>query len=102
LIPSQARETSSLIAMEAMAAGTPVIAWRSGALPEIVADQRTGFIVSSVDQMCDAIQQVSSLDLSVCRSEAESRFSSGQMVSSYLGLYRALVTPAPARELQAA
>jgi len=101
LIPSQARETSSLIAMEAMASGTPVIAWRSGALPEIVNESRTGFLVSSVEEMARAIAHVSDLTGAHCRREAEAKFSSERMISSYLDLYNELAVPNLA-ELQAA
>ena len=101
LIPSQVNETSSLAAMEAMAAGTPVIAWRSGALPEIVADRRTGFLVSSVEEMAEAIARVESIDREECGREAEERFDATNMVSEYLALYeRASRSLAP--ELEAA
>lgn len=102
LIPSQARETSSLIAMEAMASGTPIVAWRSGALPEIVTEGRTGFLVSSMQDMAQAIANISNLGAATCRREAERRFSSEQMVSSYLDLYNELATHKTSRELQAA
>jgi glycosyltransferase involved in cell wall biosynthesis len=49
LVPSKVPETSSLVAMEALAAGTPVVAYRTGALPEIVEDGRTGLLVETVD-----------------------------------------------------
>ncbi len=55
LVPSCAAETSSLVAMEAAACGTPVIAFRAGALPDIVRDGVTGFIVDDADGMADAI-----------------------------------------------
>jgi len=102
LIPSLARETSSLIAMEAMASGTPVIAWRSGALPEIVAHQKTGFLVSSVDEMSDAIGHLDSVSAIDCRREAEVRFSAEMMIDSYLALYEELARGIRTRELQAA
>jgi glycosyltransferase involved in cell wall biosynthesis len=102
LIPSQARETSSLIAMEAMASGTPVIAWRSGALPEIVSDGRAGFLVSSIDEMARAIEHVSRLSSATARKEAQQKFSSGQMIACYLNLYRNLALRNSVRELQAA
>jgi len=102
LIPTQARETSSLIAMEAMASGTPVIAWRSGALPEIVTEGGTGFLVSSVEEMAQGITRSSELAAATCRQEAERRFSSERMLSSYLDLYNELAIYKTARELQAA
>ena len=102
LIASQAQETSSLIAMEAMASGTPVIAWRSGALPEIVENGRTGFLVSSVEEMCDAIARVRALSTYECRLVAEHKFSSQQMVSGYFDLYHELTAGVATRELHAA
>lgn len=102
LITSQVNETSSLIAMEAMAAGTPVIAWRRGALPEIVAEGRTGFLVSSVEEMADAIAHVHEIDRKECRREAETRFNARSMVSRYLALYQSVATRSERPELQAA
>lgn len=102
LIPSQARETSSLIAMEAMASGTLVVAWRSGALPEIVSDGRTGFLVSSVEEMARAIGRVLQLSSATARREAQQKFSSEQMIASYLNLYRNLTLRNSVPELQAA
>jgi glycosyltransferase involved in cell wall biosynthesis len=101
LLPSQAPETSSLVAMEAMAAGTPAIVWNSGALPEIVTDGRTGFIVSSVDQMADAIQRIGTIRSEHCREEARRRFNSERMIDEYLGLYSAMIRE-PALEVVAA
>jgi len=102
LIPSQAPETSSLVAMEAIAAGTPVIAWRSGALPEIVSDGRTGFIVSSVEEMASAIRRTAMISPEACRREAQRRFDGQQMLSDYLGLYKTMAREANTPELRAA
>jgi len=90
LIPSQVCETSSLLAMEAMAAGTPVIAWNSGALPQIVRNGKTGFIVTSVQDMAEAIREVHRIDRQVCRREAERRFDSREMLTGYVSLYKSL------------
>jgi glycosyltransferase involved in cell wall biosynthesis len=102
LIPSLVRETSSLIAMEAMASGTPVVAWRGGALPEIVAEGRTGFLVTSTEEMSRAIPRAAVINGSECRGEAERRFSSGKMVAAYLQLYTEVAFGAPVKELQPA
>lgn len=91
LHPTVAPETSSLVAMEAMAAGTPVIAYRSGALPEIVEDGVTGFLVNGVEEMTAAIGRVDSLSSEVCRATARRRFSRDRMVGRYLDLYERMV-----------
>ena len=101
LIPSLARETSSLIAMEALASGTPVIAWRSGALPQIVVHQKTGFLVSSVEEMSDAIRRVGSIRAIDCRRDAEARFSAESMLCAYLALYKELAGGIRVPEIQA-
>jgi glycosyltransferase involved in cell wall biosynthesis len=90
LIPSLAPETSSLVAMEAAAAGTPVVAFPNGALAEIVEQGRTGFLVKDVDEMAAAIEQTDEVDSAYCRSIAGSRFSRERMVAEYLNLYRRL------------
>jgi glycosyltransferase involved in cell wall biosynthesis len=102
LIPSQVAETSSLLAMEAIASGTPVIAWRSGALPEVVADRRTGFIVSSVEEMVYAISCIGQIDRRECRREAKKRFDARRMASKYLELYEHVGSRSFLPELQAA
>lgn len=94
LVPSLAPETSSLVAMEALACGTPVVAFPVGALPEIVEPGRTGFLVADVDEMAGAIRAVEGLDPAVCREAARRRFSLPQMSGRYLALYQRLVEPA--------
>ena len=92
LIPSLAPETSSLVAMEALACGTPVIAFASGALPEIIEHGRTGFVVQGEHEMADAIHAAASIDPETCRQTARARFSLERMSARYLALYRELVT----------
>src|SRR5579883_53915 len=88
LVPSLAEETSSLVVMEAMASGTPVISYPNGALPELVRHGETGFLVSSVEQMADAIRNVDAIQPSQCREYALRHFSAAQCTSQYLALYR--------------
>jgi len=91
LVPSLVSETSSLVAMESMACGTPVIAFPNGALPEIVEHGVTGFIVNSVDEMTTALRAVRELDPEACRRAARERFSAERMTSRYLRLYEELI-----------
>lgn len=90
LVPSTAPETSSLVAMEALASGTPVIAYRSGALPEVVADGATGFVVDGVEAMADAIGRVGGISRARCRAEAERRFDLRRTQAEHLALYERL------------
>ncbi|MEA2693819.1 MAG: hypothetical protein QOJ16_3206 [Acidobacteriota bacterium] len=87
LVPSLAPETSSLVAMEALASGTPVIAFPAGALPEIVEPGRTGFLVADVEAMAAAIGEVDRIDPGECRRAAEERFSASRMIGGYFDLY---------------
>lgn len=87
---STAPETSCLVAMEAMACGTPVVAFPSGAVPEIVEHGVTGFLVRDVAEMAEAIQAAARLDPEACREVARRRFSADAMVQGYLALYRRL------------
>jgi len=87
LVPSLAPETSSLVAMEALACGTPVIAFPSGALPEIVEHGRTGFLVRSEEEMAAAIAEAGRLSPAVCRETARQRFSLDRAVEQYFALY---------------
>jgi glycosyltransferase involved in cell wall biosynthesis len=91
LIPSSVAETSSLVAMEAISSGTPVVAFRSGALPEVVEHGRTGFIVDSEDDMVGAVQRIDEISSETCRARAIGQFSAERMVEGYLRLYRELL-----------
>jgi glycosyltransferase involved in cell wall biosynthesis len=90
LAPSLAPETSSLVAMEALACGTPVIAFASGALADIVEHGRTGFLVKDDREMAGAIRAAGSLDPEACRQAARERFSLGRMVGNYFSIYQRL------------
>lgn len=97
LIPSLVPETSSLVAMEAMACGTPVIAFPSGALPEIVEHGRTGFIVDGPKDMAAAIRHAGEIDSEVCRRTARERFSADRMLREYFAVYRRLTYASQSR-----
>lgn len=90
LAPSLVAETSSLVAMEALSSGTPVIAFPSGALADIVEHGRTGFLVRDEKEMAEAISQAALLDPEECRRTARERFSARRMNRRYLELYERL------------
>ncbi len=92
LVPSLVAETSSLVAMEALASGAPVMAFRSGALPEIVDHGETGFIVDSAEEMAQAVSRLSRISRSLCRERALQRFDCGRMIDDYLALYGRIIT----------
>jgi glycosyltransferase involved in cell wall biosynthesis len=92
VVPSVAAETSSLVAMEAMSTGTPVVAFRSGALPEIVEHGVTGYIVDSESQMAEAVEGVYQISRAACREVARRRFDSRRMAAEYLRLYEAMIS----------
>jgi glycosyltransferase involved in cell wall biosynthesis len=88
VVPSTVPETASLVALEALACGAPVVAFRAGALPDVVTDGRTGFLVGSVDQMAGAIARAHEIDPEECRRSVRDRFSAARMSDQYLAMYR--------------
>jgi len=90
VVASDVAETSSLVALEALASGTPVVAWRAGALPEIVEHGRTGFVVDGQAELADALVAAAALDGAACRQAAELRFGAARMSEAYFALYAAV------------
>jgi len=90
LVPSLATETSSLVALEALACGTPVVAFDRGALREIIEQGRTGFLVNSIEEMAQAMQACEYIASQTCRETARRRFSLERMINSYFSLYERL------------
>ena len=80
-------EPFGLVMIEALACGTPVLAFAEGAAPEIVDDGITGFICSDEIEMAARACEIGRLDRSVCRAAARARFSTGRMIREYVALY---------------
>jgi glycosyltransferase involved in cell wall biosynthesis len=87
LFPIDWPEPFGLVMIEAMACGTPVIAFRRGSVPEILEDGVTGFIVENMDQAVQAAARASELSRRRVRDEFERRFTSRRMAEGYLALY---------------
>lgn len=91
VVPSLVPETSSLVAMEALASGTPVVAFPTGALADIIEHGVTGFLVRDEREMAEALRAVEALDPARCREAARARFSANRMTGEYLELYRRII-----------
>ena len=98
LFPIDWPEPFGLVMIEAMACGTPVIAYRSGSVPEVVEHGLTGFIVENEEQAVKAIGELGKLDRRKVRARFEERFSASRMARQYEHQYRKLASAA-AREL---
>jgi glycosyltransferase involved in cell wall biosynthesis len=94
LLPTLAPETSSLVAMEALACGTPVVAFASGAIPEIVQHGETGFLVHDAVGMAAAIAQCGRISTEHCRAVARERFSAARMARDYFDAWHRLAAGA--------
>ncbi len=90
LFPIDWPEPFGLVMIEAMACGTPVIAWDCGAVPEVIEDGVTGRIVASEDEAVRAIGEAARLDRRRIRHEFERRFTARTMASQYVALYERL------------
>ena len=91
LFPIDWPEPFGLVMIEALACGTPVIAWKNGSVPEIIDDGVTGVVVDSIEDAADAVGRVAWLERSVCRKVFEDRFDVGRMARDYVDVYRRLV-----------
>ena len=88
LFPIEWEEPFGLVMVESMACGTPVIATRYGAVPEVIEHGRSGIIVDNYRQMAEALEQADSLDPFECRRYVEERFAPERMVGDYERTYR--------------
>lgn len=93
LFPIDWPEPFGLVLIEALACGTPVIASPHGSVPEILEDERTGFIVDSVEEAVGAVGQLASISRRDCRAAFEERFTAARMAREYVRVYETLRSP---------
>ncbi|WP_044563380.1 glycosyltransferase family 4 protein [Azospirillum sp. B4] len=91
LMPIDWPEPFGLVVIEAFACGTPVIAWDNGAMPEIIDQGVTGFVVDTIADAVDAVEKARSLDRARIRRVFEERFSAAAMARNYVAAYEALL-----------
>ncbi len=84
-------EPFGLFMVEAQACGTPVVARRLGAAPEVVRHGRTGYVVDTVEEMAEAVERVDGIDPVACRRFVEERFDVARMADDYLDAYRRIL-----------
>jgi glycosyltransferase involved in cell wall biosynthesis len=91
LFPIQWGEPFGLVLIESMACGTPVIAFNKGAVPEIMVDGKTGFVVNSMSAMIKAVGCIDSIDPRECRRHVQDHFSTTIMAYNYSELYHQII-----------
>lgn len=103
LFPITWHEPFGLVMIESMACGTPVVAYNMGAVPEVVADGKTGFIINTtnttnsniqkrgVDGLVEAVKRIGEIDRAACRNDVEKRFSAPRMLADYERVYGELI-----------
>ena len=98
LFPIDWAEPFGLVMIEAMACGTPVIAWRGGSVEEILTPGVSGYVVDSVEEAVEAVELAGRIDRRACREAFDQRFTVERMAHDYLRLYRRLIEQ-PTREV---
>lgn len=97
VVPIQWEEPFGIVFAESLACGTPVISCPRGALPEIVRPGIDGFLIGNIEEGCEAVARLATIDRAVCRRRAEDHFSPGAVVARYLDLYARLRARLPQR-----
>lgn len=100
LFPINWREPFGLVMIEALACGTPVIAYPCGSVSEVIDDGVSGFLVNDPAEGVNAVKRLPDIDRRMCRQVFEERFSARRMARDYLTVYQDLVGQQPFRQLQ--
>jgi glycosyltransferase involved in cell wall biosynthesis len=95
VFPIEWPEPFGLVMIEALACGTPVIAWRRGSVPEVLQHGVTGYIVDSIDEAVAAVHALDRIDRKTCRRIFDERFDASRMAADYVSLYGRVVTGGP-------
>jgi glycosyltransferase involved in cell wall biosynthesis len=95
LFPIKWPEPFGLVMIEAMACGTPVIAYRAGSVPEVLDEGVTGFIVDGEEKAIQAVKNLAGIDRRAVRARFEERFTSDRMARAYVRLYQQLASAIP-------
>lgn len=91
IFPIQWEEPFGLVMLEALACGTPVIAYNRGSVPEVIVDNLSGRIVDGVDSAAEAVAMIRQIDRQACRLQFEQRFTAQHVANSHVALYEKLV-----------
>ena len=94
LFPIDWEEPFGMVMIEALACGTPVVAFRRGAVAEVIEDGLTGFVVDSVDEAVDALGRIGSISRRACRDAFERRFTATRMTREYVDVYERVASHA--------
>ena len=92
LFPIDWEEPFGLVMIEALACGTPVVAYRRGSVPEVLSDGQTGFIVDDIEGATAAVRRLSGLDRHACRESFERNFTAARMANDYVRVYGTLAS----------
>lgn len=95
LFPIDWPEPFGLVMIEALACGTPVVAFRRGSVQEVLRDGQTGFVVNSVDEAVAALERIGSIDRHACRRHFEENYSARRMAEDYVAIYQRLTCGEP-------
>jgi glycosyltransferase involved in cell wall biosynthesis len=99
LFPIDWPEPFGMVLIEAMACGTPIIAYAHGSVPEIIEHGKTGFVVNNIDKAVEALQNIHLISREECRATFEKRFSDIVMAQNYMRLYERIVHKQSARAI---
>lgn len=94
LFPIRWPEPFGLVMIESLAAGTPIVAYRAGSVPEVIRNEETGFIVNSIEEACEAVDAIHhgrAISRWACRRDFETRFTATRMAKDYLSVYHKVI-----------